>query len=234
MTARSNHLRVLALALPATVALVCLLAFAGPVANATGPAGNENIQIPLRWCALTGSPAGMAGPNPGWANPITTNVLLQRQMRASSQIWTPGANITFRSPIPAGVPASSANFPVIEDPWPPAPYRADGRYGGPGKRGDIRRPDEADPATFFEYKLARAECEEAWDFMAMRWGVSIEGTIALNIREFVEAHEAPAPIGGRGEPPTSFTATGAFDPNFPPWCETPPTELRRSRKRSLA
>jgi hypothetical protein len=219
MTARSNPLRVLAFALPATVAIVCLLAFAGPVAYATGPAGNENIQIPLRWCALRGSPAGMAGPNPGWANPITTNVLVQRRMRAN-EIWTPGANITFRDPFPEGVPASSANFPVIEDPWPPAPYRADGLSGGPGQPGDILRPVEGDEESFAEYRLARAECEEAWDFMAMRWGVSIEGMIALNIRKFVDP---PGTIPftethGRGELPTSFSPTGSQ-------CETPPNRV---------
>jgi hypothetical protein len=187
MTARPNHRRVLALTLPATVAVVCLLAFVGPVANATGPAGNENIQIPLRWCALQGTPAVTAGPGPGW-HPYTTNVLLQRQMRASSQIWTPGANITIRSPYPAGVPASSANFPVIGDPWPPAPYRADGLSGGPGKLGDILRPHEGDPESFAEYELARAECEEEWDYKARSLGVSIKGTIALNTGRFVEAH----------------------------------------------
>ena len=231
MAARSNHLRVVALALPATVAVVCLLAFAGPVANASGPAGNENIQIPLRWCALNGSPA---------AEGNTNSVLLERQMRAS-QVWTTGANITFRSPFPAGVSEEKANFPVIEDPRPPKGQGSPanpiepGRGFGPGRLGDILRPTDSDPydtdpedaAEFIE---ARAECEEEWDQMAqpppVGLGVSMKGTIALNLQEFVEAHETPTAIGGRGEPPTISTAAGEEDPRAPKaGCETPPNRV---------
>jgi hypothetical protein len=198
MTARSNHLRVLALALPATVAIVCLLAFATGPANATG---TQTIQIPVRWCALNGSPA---------ADGNTNSVLLKRQMRANV-IWTVGANITFSDPFPASVPASSANFPLIEDPRPPQgqgspanPIEA-GRGTGPGQLGDILRPEEEptiDPESFAEYKEARAECEEDWDQMAADLGVSLKGTIALNIRQFVPKSGAGGfGTAGRGERP---------------------------------
>ena len=159
MTARSNHLRVLALALPATVAIVCLLAFATGPANATG---TQTIQIPIRWCALNGSPAAAGN---------TNSILLQRMMRAN-QIWTPGANITFSSPFPASVPASSANFPVIDDPRPnsfgprTSPVES-GQGFGPGLEGDIMQPEEDPfvPESFAEYNEARAECEEEWDHL---------------------------------------------------------------------
>jgi hypothetical protein len=227
MTARSNHLRVLAFALPATVAVVCLVAFAGPVANATGPAGNENIRIPLRWCALKGSPAVINAGLPG--KPNTTNVIYNRQAQANTQVWIPRANITFISPFPTGVPATSARVPIIDDPWPPAAGLGStveqGRLG-PGRHGDILRPQEGDPASFVEYMLARAECEEDWDLKARSLGVPLKGTIALNLREFVEAHGGASGIAGRGEPPTIFTAAGAEDPKTPvAGCETPPDRV---------
>ena len=176
MPARSNQLRVLAVALPVTVAVVCLLAFAGPVANAaSGPAGNELIQIPLRWCALKGTKAVT---DPGYFGaPNTTSVLLNRQMRANILVLTPGANIAFRSPFPAPAPATTARFPVIDDPWPPAGGLGSavehGRLG-PGDHGDILRPTEGDPESFAEWNLARTECEEDWDAKARSLGVSIK------------------------------------------------------------
>jgi hypothetical protein len=235
MTIKTNHLRVLALALPATVAIVCLLAFATGPANATG---TQTIQIPLRWCALNGSPA---------AEGNTNSILLQRQMRAND-IWTTGANIIFSNPFPTSVPPDSANFLVIDDPRPPkvgigcpGPDCNSVENGvlGPGEQGDILQPEEEPtivPESFAEYKEARAECEEEWDQMALPpplgLGVSMKGTIALNIREFVPKSAGNIfGTAGRGERPAISSAVGA-DPTA--GCEIPPTELRRSRKRSWA
>ena len=82
------------------------------------------IQIPLRWCAVDGSPAvtdpSSAPPNPysGNPEPDTDNVLWRRHERASDNIWIPGADITFRSGLTAAI-RDSANFPIIPDPCPP-------------------------------------------------------------------------------------------------------------------
>jgi hypothetical protein len=162
----------------ALVVLIVMASLAGPSlapapAHASGPAGNELIQIPLRWCALSGTKAVT---NPGsFGEPNTTSVLLRRQERASNKIWIPGANVTFRSPFPASVPASSAKFPVIGDPGPPPPPppRLGGADGlnGPGQNGDILLPDSVTAAA--EYELARWECEEEWDHLAEPplWGL---------------------------------------------------------------
>jgi hypothetical protein len=179
MTAKSNHLRVLAFALPATVAIVvCLLAFATAPAKAKLFPDPDQIpyQIPLRWCALTGTKAVT---DPGFFGaPNTTSVLLGRQLRASNQIWTPRAKITFRSPFPADVPPSAAHFPVIDDPRPPQPPPNEPPAGpvesggfGPGQLGDILLPNS--PAAAAEFEEARAECAEEWDHMAQPplWGL---------------------------------------------------------------
>jgi hypothetical protein len=251
MTARSNHLRVLAaIALPATVAIVCLLAFATGPANATG---TQTIQIPLRWCALNGTTAATN----------TNSILLQRQDRAASQIWMPGANITFRPPLTAAIPPSSANFPVISDPRPPvsSPANPNETGLGPGQVGDILDPDSRAAAA--ELHEARAECEEEWDKFALPppagFGTKLQGPIALNIRRFVDNNGSPVARLGQGEPPTSYGATRipAEDPIPPseanetedadepgdsdgpgdtedaepdPRCETPPTDSRGSER----
>src|SRR5215216_1137303 len=186
-------------------------------------------QIPLRWCALKGTKAVT---DPGFFGaPNTTSVLLGRQLRASNQIWTPRAKITFRSPFPADVPPSAATFPVIDDPRPPAAglgSTLESEQGtGPGQHGDILLPDS--PVAAAEFEEARAECEEEWDHMAQPppagLGISMKGPIALNFGRFVDASGNPTSVGGLGLPPTSHTITGAIDPNFPPWCETPPDRV---------
>jgi hypothetical protein len=207
MTARSNQLRVLAFVLPATVAVVCLLAFADPVAHATVPAGNEIIHIPLRWCALKGT---MAVTNPGFFGELDTDsVLLRRQERASSQIWVPGARITFRSPFTRAVPTGSANFPVIEDPEP----------FGPGQMGDIRSPDNQ--ALAAEFNKARLRCADKWDQLATAFGTPLSGPIALNFRQFVDANGNPlGNVLGLGVPPSTTGRNVAF-----PECEIPPVNI---------
>jgi hypothetical protein len=240
--------------IPALVVLLVIAGLAGqPLATAPSkaklfPPGKEPYQIPLRWCALKGSPAVTDAGLPG--KPNTTSVLLQRQMRAN-RIWTPRASITFRSPFTAVDSPSSAKFPVIDDPRPPrvgigcpgpdCNTTENGRLGPvKSELGDIVVPREGVPASFDEWNEARAECEEEWDHMAqpppLGLGVSMKGTIALNIREFVEADGSPSTTIGRAAFPTIFTAAGAEDPMTPvlPGVRPPPTELRRSGKRSWA
>jgi hypothetical protein len=104
--------------IPLCVASVLLLAVALPVQ------AGDTILIPLRWCALDGTPAvtnPMGAPtNPftGDPEPDTDSVLWRRHERATDNIWTPGADITFRSGITAAI-KDNANFPIIPDPCPP-------------------------------------------------------------------------------------------------------------------
>src|SRR4051794_2724247 len=213
----------------ALVVLIVMASLAGQSlapapAHASGPAGNELIQVPLRWCALSGTKAVT---NPGsFGEPNTTSVLLRRQERASSQIWIPGANITFRSPFPASVPASSAKFPVIGDPGPPPVLGSADGLNGPGQNGDILFPQTV--ATAAEWNQARSECEEEWDHLAepppAGIGISMKGPIALNIRQFVDANGNPVSLLGQGEPPTNYSVTG-ISGAIPPWCETPPVKV---------
>src|SRR5215208_1868098 len=222
----------------ALVVLIVMATLAGPSlapapAHASGPAGNENIQIPLRWCAVAGSAAATNTAN-------RNSVLLNRQMRASEQIWVPGANIRFISPFPGGVPPSSANFPVIGDPEPPPPPRLGGADGlnGPGQNGDILLPipldangapikhptEEQIAVASAEWKLARSECEEEWDHLAepppVGIGISMKGPIALNFRQFVDANGKPVTYQGLGIPPTTHGSVP-----FPPQCEIPPVHV---------
>jgi hypothetical protein len=208
----------------ALVVLIVMASLAGPSlapapAHASGPAGNELIQIPLRWCALSGTKAVT---NPGsFGEPNTTSVLLRRQERASNQIWIPGANVIFRSPFPAAVPASSAQFPVIGDPGPPPVLGSADGLNGPGQNGDILFPDSVTAAA--EYELARSECEEEWDHLAqpppVGLGVSMKGPIALNFGRFVDASGNPVGTLGLGIPP-AITGSVPFAQ-----CEIPPVHV---------
>ena len=100
------------------------------VPSAAGDLGTPGLDdsdplfLPLRWCAVQGSPAVT---NPAAVGePDTDSVLWRRHERATDYIWFPGALISFRSAFTAGV-VTSGSYPVIADPAP----------GGPGQPGDI-------------------------------------------------------------------------------------------------
>ena len=153
-----------------------------PPAAADGPPEAQLIHIPLRWCALEGSPAVT---NPaGVGEPDTDGVLWRRHERASDRIWIPGAAITLRSAFAAAV-VDGANFPAIPDPRPPA-------SGGAGQLGDILDPEE-DRAELNE---AIASCNAAWDALATRFGIPLVGPVGLNLRLFVNADGTRANLGG--------------------------------------
>jgi hypothetical protein len=82
---------------------------------------SEHLSIPLRWCAIIGSPAA--------DHPIgsTDDVLLRRHEQTSDNIWIPGAEITFRSGILTS--CTTHSFPLINDPTPPPKWpRRFGRH----------------------------------------------------------------------------------------------------------
>lgn len=161
-----------------------------------GNAATGLIQVPVRWCAVEGSPAVT---NPGGVGePDTDNVLWRRHERASDRIWIPGANITFRSGVTGDVVGPAANYPIIADPNPPAD-------GGPGQLGDIF----LDPQTESEeMKLAKAACETAWNKMAE--GTTLVGPIAINARRLVD---------NNGNPFTNILGQGFYFFPIPPTLE---------------
>lgn len=101
--------------------LLCLIGCSGLAAGFAPPAAlaNDVIKVPLRWCAVDGSPA-VTDPSaaPG-SPPDTDTVLWNRHERAGDKIWKPQAKIAFRSGIIKSV-KELANFPIIADPCPPA------------------------------------------------------------------------------------------------------------------
>jgi hypothetical protein len=134
------------------------------------------IEVPLRWCAIEGSPAVT---NPGGiGEPDTDNVLWRRHERASDNIWIPQAGITFRSGVTATI-RDNMNFPIIKDPQPPQSFcdthPKDCPYGsGPGLYGDINvNSGEFDEATYL--------CEQAWTAMYP----DAEGPVVVNARRSV-------------------------------------------------
>jgi len=149
-----------------------------------GPPGLDDedpIFVPLRWCAMEGSPAVT---NPaGVGEPDTDSVLWRRHERATDNIWFPGALISFRSAFTAAAFAA-ANFPIIPDPNPPP--------SGPGVEGDILG------STVVELLDARASCQSAWDGLEMMLGMSFEGPIAINFRRFVNSDGTPSTVAGFG------------------------------------
>ena len=169
-------------------------------ARAGGPVGNEIIQVPLRWCAMQGSTAAA---NPGaFGEPDTDGVLWRRHERATDQIWTPGANLTFRSAVTAAV-LTNANFPIINDPNAAA-------SGGPGALGDIVDPQ----INNAEWSQTLNSCTTAWNNLAASLGTPILGPIAVNINRFVDNSGNPTGLWGWG-------GFSAFTPASANLCSNP-------------
>ena len=153
------------------------------------------LHLPLRWCAIEGSPAA---DNPGsLGEPDTNNALWRRHERASDRIWIPGANITFRSAFTAAI-MSQTNFPIITDP-----------QIGPGMEGDVLDPNISDT----ELKQTFAACTAAWDALAKQFNTPLLGPIAVNLRQFVDAAGTALTLRGRG-----YNSWSGGDP-----CTNPPT-----------
>ena len=207
----------------AVVAVIGMASLAGQPAatELVSAAGTGTIQIPVRWCALTGTTAVIDPESLGERN--TNRVLLQRQRRATQRVWLPGANIILRSAMPGALPAHRFfDLPVIDDPRPPVgvgPVEFP-PGNGPGSLGDIRFP--MPEAVAAEFKEARAECEEEWDHLAVASGTSVTGPIAFNIGQFVDASGIPTADLGLGD----FTLAPSFVMNGS--CLNPPNVISAS------
>jgi hypothetical protein len=110
----------------------------------------NEIQIPVRVCAVAGSPAA------GATN--MDKLLLDRINLINYNSWGPGASITFHPAFPAGT--ANPHFPVIPDPNPS------------GTPGDI----DIVANNMQEYKDVAAACSNAWK---NTYGIS-QGLIIIN------------------------------------------------------
>ena len=185
------------------MALIAFVTMAAPAA-AAGPPGQELIAVPIRWCAVQGSPA-QANPA-SLGEPDTDNVLWRRHERPSDGIWIPGVNITFRSAFTALV-LNQAEFPIIPDPNPPA---AQGGTGA-GQLGDILQT-QGQPNTQ-EFNDVIASCRTAWQGVALPNNANLNGPIVVNVRQFVDTAGNPTLLLGRA-------ATSVLTPANT--CLTPP------------
>ena len=76
----------------------------------------EHLSIPIRWCAMQGSPAVE---HASAARSISTDeVLSGRHTRATVFVWMPRSGVSFRSALTNEM-RNRTGFPLIKDPRPP-------------------------------------------------------------------------------------------------------------------
>lgn len=150
---------------------VLLLATLAPIAPAA--AQTPQFELPIRWCAIAGSPAAN---NPGAVGEADTDgVLWRRQERLSDQITIPQSGVTWRSAIVDNI-IGPGNFPVVAD-----------QNTTVGAAGDMIHPALA-PA---EYNATINACITAWNaILPAAVGTDI-GVIALNVNQIVNADGSP-------------------------------------------
>lgn len=172
----------------------------GEAAHASG----QLLEVPVRWCALRGSPAVNAFGSLG--EPDTDAVLWRRHERASDRVWlNQGTSITFRSAVTANnLNDKNVSYPIIDDPDVDAPG-----HDAPGVEGDILDPNLGNTKEFDDAVTA---CTTAW---SSRAGASTLGPIALNVRRLVHPNGTEN-LQGYGE----FDVTSTTTANV---CANPPT-----------
>ena len=148
-------------------AFVCLVALF--VLNSCGPINSGAIFIPLRVCVVRGSsltlkPLGQRAssslddPNNYIVNGTQSvdDFVYTAVEDLNAKVWRDGANITF-SPQSHALP--NGRIPIIDDPFPPG---SDQTKNGPGRFGDISRPNNLDPQPGTEAYTAYQACQKAW------------------------------------------------------------------------
>ncbi len=178
--------------------LIALLALAALLAGDLR--AGEFVIVPVRWCALEGTPA-VEHPECS-CEESHTKTLQRRMSRANAEIYLPECFVVLRSAAAQQVPT----FPVIADPCDPAeppldnmlcsgspkPEPEDPDYGEkccPGVTGDIR----PGVGVFAEQRRAMQDCAAAWDAE----GVGTVGIVGVNVRRFVTNDGTPSTIGGK-------------------------------------
>lgn len=133
----------------------------------------EEFELPIRWCAVAGSPAVTNPAAVGEAD--TDGVLWRRQERLSDGIYIPQTGVTWRSGIIAGV-TGPANFPVIAD-----------QNTTVGNPGDVINPSVAAA----EYNATVNACVAAWNALLPAGVGSDIGAVAINANRIVNAAGNP-------------------------------------------
>ncbi|MGR9107280.1 MAG: hypothetical protein ACU843_10160 [Gammaproteobacteria bacterium] len=168
----------------------------------TGPVGFDDADllfVPLRWCVIQGSPAATS-PRIGSVPATTDQVILQRMATVNDRVWTPGANISFRSAMPAS--GVNLTIPVIADPFPPGSTGV-GSGSASARLGDIdygcyQPPASGSTSNQCEKDIARSACRAAWNAYAAQLGVSIQGPIAINFSNFTDSTGIVLSTTGQG------------------------------------
>lgn len=186
--------------------------FAG--AAGTGQGGRDVLHVPLSWCALQGSPAA-ASPNitpegSTTADTSTDAILWRRHERPTDNIYTPQADITFRSAI--NNVWGTLNFPIIADP-----------NTGTAQGGDVRGEDNTVLGVGSEFRTVIQNCATAWTNLG-RGGI---GITAVNVDLFHDANGnycsqdaagtwtcTPIGWGGCARPVGSNTCSTPFNANI--------------------
>ena len=130
-------------------------------------AGRDLITVPIRWCAIEGSPAAngvtvAAGQAFAPGNSSTDDILLGLLRGATARVWIRGAHIAFRA-------ANVEHFPIIPDPRAPG-------VSGDGQLGDIGLSNLGHELT-----EVTQGCAAAWAELAP----NERGIIAVNVRAYV-------------------------------------------------
>ena len=162
--------------------LAVLVLSAFPVALTSA----QVLSVPVRWCAVEGSPAAETPEifnDPFLDTPTTDHTLWRRHERATDNIYLPQAEITFRSAVWNVVAADDLSFPIIDDPCDPTDDAS-----CPGSQGDILIPNvDAD-----EWNVLYNDCVNRWD---NDLGDQNTGIVMINVRKIVNAAGDRA-IGG--------------------------------------
>lgn len=126
------------------------------------------LSVPLRWCAVDGSPAAS---NPGDVGEADTDgVLWRRHERTTDNTYAPQAQVTFRSSILDLIPPGKQHFPVVPDQDTTSPNTTPGDMLDPG--------------------LGETEFNKTWNACVTAWknlGVGDIGVVTVNIRKFKNA-----------------------------------------------
>jgi hypothetical protein len=136
------------------------------------------IQVPVRWCAVQGSPVvtNATDPNTGVIDRGKVDLALLNQLQiANNKNYLAGANIMFRSGLTVG---PNVHFPIIPDVQRPL-------AGGPGQLGDIEYTPGSNLEHAVEMKNEVAACQVAYWLAAFFGHQNSYGIIAVNIRKFV-------------------------------------------------
>jgi YVTN family beta-propeller protein len=155
------------------------------VSTFADPADQDLITVPVRICAVQGSPATVDPSHEGTffgpeGSATTDQYLLKLLQQADDEAWLPGAHILFRA---QQYPFRTGHFPIIPDPRPPGT----GLNSGHGKLGDIDVHETFGGVDSAEREEAVASCRAMWEQPAVASGVTpLPGIIVVNARLFVE------------------------------------------------